>query len=726
MIHSSARACSTRQRTRSLVRRIAPALLIYMQGHAHAESMDDVPIKLAATRVETVVVSATREQERLAETPASVGVIAEDAIRDLKPTHPQQLLSQVPGVAISVTNGEGHTTAIRQPFTTSPLYLFLEDGVPVRATGFFNHNALYELDLPLAGAIEVTRGPGSALYGSDAIGGIINMLTREPKAHASADGTLEGGSYGWRRVLLEGDTGAFAWGAMRGDFNLTHTAGWRDDTGYDRQSADLRWDKHFDENTRVKTVIAFGHIDQDTGANSPLTYDAYQHHPTQNNFSIAYRKVTALRLSMDFEKQMGDALLAITPYYRNDSMDLLASFTLNFDPTVYTSANRSYGVLAKWRQDFPALMRARVISGVDIDVSPGSRKEDRLNVTSTGSGANRVFTAYAVGPRIYDYDVRFESYAPYLHAEISPLTALRLTAGVRYDVLRYTLDNHLHDVVQGATAAYYGQAADGTVSFHHVTPKFGATFALSDRMNLYASYNQGFRVPSEGQLFRPSVSSTATDARNRAALALDLRPIEADQVEVGWRGNFTQWSLDLAAYDLQKRDDLVSQRDLATNVTTNVNAGKTSHRGLEAALGVQVVAALRLDAAWSYAKHKYVQWVANGVNYDGKEIESAPRVLGNTRLSWQPTKNVGTQLEWVRVGEYWLEPGNSPQYPKYPGHDLLNVRGSWSLSESLSFGVRVYNIADKRYADSAQVSSNTPVYSPGLPRTYYANVDARF
>jgi Outer membrane cobalamin receptor protein len=142
------------------------------QSFANEESLE------TTTPLHTVIVSASREEQLLSETPASIGVIGEDAIRTVGATHPQQILSQVPGVAVSVTNGEGHTTAIRQPFTTSPLYLFLEDGLPIRATGFFNHNALYELDLPMAGGIEVTRGPGSALYGSDAIGGIINMLTR--------------------------------------------------------------------------------------------------------------------------------------------------------------------------------------------------------------------------------------------------------------------------------------------------------------------------------------------------------------------------------------------------------------------------------------------------------------------------------------------------------------------------------------------------------------------
>lgn len=83
----------------------------------------------------TVIITGTREKTALAETPASVGLIGENDIRFTAPMHPQQVLGQVPGVAIGVTNGEGHTTAIRQPFTTSPLYLYLEDGIPTRATG---------------------------------------------------------------------------------------------------------------------------------------------------------------------------------------------------------------------------------------------------------------------------------------------------------------------------------------------------------------------------------------------------------------------------------------------------------------------------------------------------------------------------------------------------------------------------------------------------------------
>lgn len=675
----------------------------------------------------TVVVSATREREALSDIPVSIGVIGEDAVRSVGATHPQQILSQVPGVAVSVTNGEGHTTAIRQPFTTSPLYLFLEDGVPIRATGFFNHNAMYEMDLPMAGGIEVIRGPGSALHGSDAIGGIINMLTRTPSDTPELRTTLDVGSYGWRRLMIEGSTGAGDLGSLRLGANITHSDGWRRQTAYDRQSVDARWDITTASGWHIKTVLAGGHVDQDTGANSPLIYSAYRDDPTRNNFPIAYRKVTAVRLSSAFEKAFGDGLLSITPYVRDNSMELLASFMLNSDPTVSTTGNQSYGALLKWRQDFPDFLRARIIAGFDVDVSPGSREENRLNVVVSGAGASRVYSDYTVGARVYDYDVTFSAYSPYLHAEISPIERLRLTAGLRYDTLRYDFENNLDgSAAQGGPTAFYGQSRDVDVDYDRVSPKIGATFALNDATHFYASYNTGFRVPSEGQLFRPSVAPNANDAAARALLALNLKPITATQVELGWRGRFERWSLDLAAFDLTKRDDLVSRRDLDTNVTTSVNAGKTSHRGVEVGLGTQVTQAWRLDAAFSYTEHKYENWITADANFSGNEMETAPRWMANTRLSWAPRVDVDATLEWIHIGEYWLEASNSTNYPKYDGHDLVNLRASWQMLPQFAVFGRVQNLGDKRYADSAQVSSNTPVYSPGLPRTYFAGFDWRW
>ena len=166
--------------------------------------------------------------------------------------HPSQILGQVPGTAAGVTNGEGHNTAIRQPFTTAPVYLFLEDGIPIRSTGFFNHNALYEINLPQAGGLEVNRGPTTALYGSDAIGGAVNVLTRMPPAATEFSLFGEAGSFGWKRILGSAGTTVGDAGLLV-NANRTHTDGWRSKTAYDRESLTARWDHALDANTVVKT-----------------------------------------------------------------------------------------------------------------------------------------------------------------------------------------------------------------------------------------------------------------------------------------------------------------------------------------------------------------------------------------------------------------------------------------------------------------------------------------
>jgi len=682
-----------------------------------------------ATQLAPVTVTGTREKALVAETPSSVGTIAPGTIREIAPLHPGQILGQIPGVAVAVTNGEGHTTAIRQPFTTAPVYLFLEDGVPIRATGFFNHNALYEVNLPMAGGIEVIRGPGTSLYGSDAIGGIVNILSAAPIASPNLALSAEGGAFGTRRLLAGGGSGVGERGAARADVNTTHTDGWRDQTGYNRFSGNLRYDQPLGPAATLKTIVAYSRIDQQTGANSPLTFVDYLNDPTRNHLPIAYREVQAVRASLEYEYQHDATMLSLLPYFRDNAMELNGSYNLNSDPRIEHSHNVSYGLLAKARRNF-AFLRARLIGGLDLDYSPGSREEDNLLVTRTGSGANTTFTAFARGTRIYDYDVTFKSASPYVHTEFSPTTQLRITAGLRYDRLSYAMTNHLPAgtvaaSVLGATR-FYGQATDAESTFTRFSPKLGFTHALGAHAHLFASYHHGFRAPSESQLYRGGNDSSAAGALARAELARELRPIKARQVEAGLRGDLAGWSYELVAYQLEKRDDLVGQRDLATNVVTSVNAGRTRHRGVEVGLGAPLGRGLRLDAAFSYARHRYVDWQTASANLSGREMEAAPRLLLDTRLTWRPAAAFMTQLEWVRLGSYWLEAGNSPTFGKYPGHDLLHVRASYALTNRVTLIGRVLNALDKRFADSASVTSNTPVFSPGLPRAFYAGVELKW
>ena len=677
-----------------------------------------------------MTVTATREQTKLSETPLSVGVIEGKSIRFTKPTHPQEILGQIPGVAVSVTNGEGHQTAIRQGYTTSPVYLFLEDGIPIRATGNFNHNSLYELNIPSAGGIEVIRGPGSALYGSDAIGGIVNVLTRTPSNKNSQEVNVEYGSYDYARMLVGVDKNLGDSGAFRGDINLTNSPGWRTKTTYERQSVNLRMDSEYSEDTLVKTIFAFTKIDQQTGANSALPYSYYMDSPTTNLRSVAYRKVDALRLSSSIEKDLGQGhLLTITPYIRNNNMDLNGSYNFTGDARIEKTEVWSIGMLLKDRQEFKDTWSTKLIYGLDLDYSPSTRDEQQVVLSYTdlvsGNSLYRQYTSYALGSSLYNYDVTYKNTSPYVHLESSPASIVHLSAGLRYDISSYKMENNRTAgyFTNAAANYYYYSPANAEVSYARLSPKIGATLELNDRNHLYATYNQGFRTPSESQLFRGGRATTQAEALALSSAANSLKAIEAEQYELGLRGNGKGYKYDVVVYQLTKKNDLLSYKD-STGYAVQTNNGETSHTGIELGLEKSLSDQFIINLATSYAKHTYVNWITSTINYSGKTIEQAPSKLSNIRLNWLPTTETTLQLEWVHVGSYKLDQANL--YGDYPGHELLNLRLSHVYSKEIQLSARLMNLKDTRWADSASSSSSGALYAPGMPFTAYAGLELKW
>jgi iron complex outermembrane receptor protein len=670
---------------------------------ASGETRVDLVMNEQALVLDAMVVSASRESQRLLETPASIGIIGGEEIRASGVAHPSEIMRLIPGVWVNVTGGEGHQTSIRQPLTTNPVYLYLEDGIPTRSTGFFNHNALYEINVPQSDRIEVTKGPVTALYGSDAIGGIIDVGTRAPSDTPEIGASLEGGSFGWQRALLTGSN-TFGVNGLRADINLTRTDGWRDATDYDRQSATFRWDRPIGSTGSMRTVASFSNIDQNTAGSSAINETDYLNDPEINYTPISYRKVKAFRLSTELGMLSENTLFTLTPFVRWNEMELLANWSLTYDPTVYTTGHRSAGILAKARRDFEP-MRARVIAGVDLDYSPGYRQEDRLVPTRQGS----IFTSYTLADRVYDYDVAYHGISPYIQAEASPLPRMRVVAGLRYDRLGFDYDSHLDPIDTGR----HRRPADTSVSYSHLSPKLGATYEVSPAVNLFANYGHGFRAPSEGQLFRQGQSLNT----------VGLEPVKVNSFEGGLRGVLAnRVSYDVTAYHMAKLDDIISFTN-PDGSTENVNAGKTVHRGIEAGLGVDLSHGLRTDVAYSLAEHTYEEWSARaGVDLAGNEIETAPNTTLNASLSFSPTFYEGSQfaVELTRVGSYWMDAQNTD---RYDGHNLLNLRAAMPIAGGVSVFARMVNATDERFAESASYTvARGREFAPGMARTIYVGI----
>ena len=658
-----------------------------------------------AISIPEVVVIASRDAKDLSEVAASVGVIGGSQIRETQPAHPSEIMGQVPGVYVNVTGGEGHMTAIRQPLSTDPLYLYLEDGVPTRSTGFFNHNALYEVNVPQADRIEVMKGPANAMYGSDAMGGVINVGTRAPTEETEGELSIEGGAFGFQRYLgsLSGTAGA---NGLRADANVTRTDGWRDGTAYDRYSGTLRWDRRLAGGS-LRTVATYSSIDQKTAGSSAISRTDFESNPEVNYTPISFREVTALRFYSAFEKRVSSWTWSVTAFGRSNSMDILPNWSLTYDPAIWETSNASAGLLAKLRYDVPST-NASVTAGFDADYSPGSHFE-RTIVPNRVDG---IFTSYADGEPIYDYDVTFRQLAPYLHAEVTAADRLHLSAGLRADLLGYDYDNHLSVETNGE----HRRPTDASPSFRAVSPKLGVTFSATDGLDLFASYRRGFRAPSEGQLFRQG-SATNT---------IGLDPVKADSWEVGLRGRAGgAVRYDVSGYWMPKSDDILDYR-LPDGSTQAVNAGETLHKGVEVGVGVRIVDGLDIDVAYSVAEHTYEDWRPNETtDLSGNEQELAPNRIGNAALRIAPPAVPGAllTLEWSHLGPYWEDATNENEYE---GHDLFHARASYDFTDRFQAFARLDNALDERYAERASFNAfRGEELAPGLPRTLYVGLRVR-
>lgn len=660
------------------------------------------PRTAGVTVLTSTVVTASRERQRRTETSATIDALSGSEIARSKPSHPAELLNRIAGVHVSELSAEGHSTAIRQPLTTKPMYLYLEDGVPTRATGFFNHNALYEVNVPQAGGIEVMKGPGTALYGSDAIGGIVNVLTRPAGPKPSLDASFEGGSQGYGRFL---GSGAFrtAKNAVRADLNLTRSTGWRDLADYDRASGTVRWDTYSASGWTARTVATATSVDQhDVPTLNGALFDARS---PVNLAPIATRGVRAARLSSAIEKESDGTLWSVTPYLRHDVLDIVPSWQLGYDPQVWDTRNNSAGALLKVRRDV-APLHAQIIVGTDLDYSPGSFTAVQAKLARVGgtNGAPVSAPSYARGVTQYDYDVAYRSASPYVQTQWTVTSKLRVDAGARYDLAGYAYTTHLAPVDTGT----HRIPASTSVSYAHLSPKLGLTYDVTPSLNVYASYRHGFRAPAQSQLFQ----------QNSAVNTVGLRPVRANSIEGGVRGALgSHVAYELDAYDMTIDDDIVTYVT-PQNTREATNAGETRHRGVETSLGVQLAPSLRADVSYSRTSQRYVSWSPSATtSYAGKVIEGAPRDLGDLLVTWAPSALRGGRaaVEVVHVGEYAMDPANTHYYGGYRTATLML---DYPAFRNGSLFVRVNNVTNRNFAEVVTYDAfQKEQYQPGDPRT---------
>lgn len=663
--------------------------------------------------VEHIVITSTREAKATLELSESVGVVTEQMLADIAPAHPSEALNRVAGVYINNLGGEGHMTAIRQPLSTSGVYLFLEDGIPTRPTGFFNHNGLYEINVPQSSRLEVIKGPASALYGSDAIGGVINSITKQPTTDLLLGLNAEVGSDGWHRGLVSWSNSVSDNASARVDYNYTKSDGFRDESSYDRHSVNGRFDADLGESWQMVLTASHSNIDQ--SGSSSLEFDDYINQTEKNLYhgDIGYREVSASRISAELSYQVSSrSLLSFTPFYRQNDSKMMPSWMITYDPNIAETDFQSFGLMSKYRYRSDS-GNVEFIAGIDIDSTPASYKEQQITVEQQGD----IYTDYSVTEQYnYNYDATQQTISPYVHGEYQITPQLRVNAGVRFDRFEVDYTNNLSD----ATFDYaHLRPQSQTITYDNTSPKLGVIYQFNDNHNMYVSYRYAFRAPTVGNLFRPGSSQGSTE----------LEPVQSKSAEIGFRGQIAgQLDYEVAIYDMNTEDDIVSVIEGDSRVTTN--AGETQHKGIELGLDTMLGKQLQLGLSYTYTDQTYKDFsyvyfstdcfCTQALNFAGNQIAKAPEHIGNARIAYYPNWLTGlrAELEYSYLGSYYTDQTNTQMDD---GFSLVNLRFNYDINDQFQAYFRVINLTDELYSSytSNQVGDPDLSYRPGQPRRFF-------
>jgi outer membrane receptor protein involved in Fe transport len=661
----------------------------------------------APTVSEVVTVTASRHEEALSKVPVSIGTISGEELHNMRPTHVAEPLNRLPGVQIVAFAGEGTHNSVRQPLCCRPTLLMMEDGVPLTSPAFYSTSLIRQVDYAQAGRIEVLKGPGTAVHGSDGMTGVINFITQDAPVGRQVEVSAEAGGAGYQRALVSAG-GTFG----RQSLLFTGTFSDRDGRRHDpsqRKSGSIRWTALTNGGALFRTLVSVNRTDS-TGSED-LGPELFNSRSDFNPYPIAFADFTAVRISTTYEQQAGRTSWSVTPFYRFQDIDFVPGWQLYYNPVVWFWGEKSGGLRSQVRRDFDP-MDLRLTFGIDGDYTDGNRQEPRITPTSVDG----VWVDWSLiaEPPDYEYVFTYGGIAGYAQAEFSPASRLRVTTGLRFDRGSYDYHNNLSVVQTG----FARRPADAVRTFTQATPKFGVTYAVTPEVTFIGSYRRGFRVPTESHLFKQGSSANT----------IDLEPIRSDAVEGGTRFSLShRIRVDATAYYMRLNDDILSYR-AADGISAATNNGHSLHRGFELSVDGAISSELRVSVGYGFARHTFRDWrPTTTLDLSGKTMDGAPMHQRNAQVTYIPAALNGgrIQFEWQGLSDYWLDPLNTV---RFDGYDVFHLRGSYMIGRRFELYARLMNIFDELYAAQAFMGDTfEPWYaSPGEYRTLYAGVSARF
>jgi len=627
-------------------------------------------------QLNTVIVSANKLSEKRTAAPIAMSVINSKTINALKANRIDYLLNTVSGVYMPSIGNEQHMMAIRQPISLKGLYLYLEDGMPIRTSGLFSNNALIEINSSSIQSIEIIKGPASALYGAEAIGGVVNMISQQAPTQKIINFSNQINSLGFFKSALN-----IGFPTKNGGWIINTNYGVQnngpiDYSDYSKKSISIR---HDFINNKWKGYQSINYIDYF----AQMTGSVDSSHFVTRNFSslqtFTYRKLNALRFRQSLDYHWNSLnTTTINFMYRDNAMDQNPTYSIasTSNPTAFKGqTNRN--TFNSFVFDVQHLIKlsklnSKLILGFSDDLTNQNLKANFINIyKDTAIGKYTKYSYPPIDSLLTNYKTKINNQAIYLNFISSIGKHFNSNLALRYDRFEYLFQNKL---------------ASGTPSsnnnFSSVTPKLGITYNHK-QFGAYINYSEGFVPPQITEIYN-------------AIRVPYLLPQSFHNREVGMWLKHKNWFYEISVYQLNGQNEIISVRQ-PDGVNLNQNSGSTKHTGIEYQIQYKPLNRLTFNWNGTYAKHKYVRTLIKGTDVSGNEMNAAPSFWSNLNSTLKLNENINALFEWQHQSAYFMDETNAT---KYPGFDVLNVRFNFK-HKKFEYWLHILNATNTYYSTMA-------------------------
>jgi vitamin B12 transporter len=589
-------------------------------------------------KLEPVVVTATKIETPQEQLGASVTVITEEDLRTFNHDQLTDALRPVPGVDIQRSGGPGKLSQITIRGAKPTQVQVLVDGMRVKSPsdGTFDFS---DVSLDAIDRIEIVRGPQAGLYGADAIGGVVNIITKKGQGAPRASASFAGGSWNTFRETagLQGAVGRFNFNVSASHFDSRGQQRTFDNDDADQKAAGWRlgYDFPWKGELSLSGRYARTDIDRSIGDKATLDRDPNAQQQTEVGlFNLVYGQPVFgwwnLRARYgEWSRDLGGqnppppaedvdvAILDSQTHTRRRELELVNTFTLG--------AWNTLTIGAEGREEWG---RTRAILGTFFTPSGFQRFSKRLTTTSL-----------------------------FAQDEIKVFDRLFVTGSLRWE--------------------------NSDEFEESLTPRLAGAFVIKETgTKLRATWGKGFRAPTLNELLFPGFGNPG------------LEPERAESYDVGfdqklWH-NRVRFGL---SYFHNEFEDLIQTRcSTATGafVCQPENVGRARTQGLESYGEVEP-----LDWLLLYATYTHTSTVDKQTH---SELLGFPRHVWNTGLTLAPLERLSLFAQ-AHVSSSYRSFAKNPAYHRIDIGGTYRLLGRTAFLEGLDFTARVDNVTDNTYTE---------------------------